>query len=214
MDYSNKPINYNFGLDIDELIRVRETSKYNLIQSKMTLLESGAKTITNGELSALPSLNKEEYIKCSNQEFYWEAEYKDGSILKQFEGTKQHHYGNIDFDKLKVIKWVSNFIVETSNVDKRIIISLDWESGSWSFYNGLVPQEVKNLLWDNNEFLVNDNKKLILKMVKRESQSVGFPSNTISETTRYYRYILGWESKNKKIVLCIEPNGYTHLWHE
>jgi hypothetical protein len=171
----------------------------------------GAKTFTNGELSALPNLDVEKYEKCRNQEFVWEAEYDDGSVLKQFDGAKQHHYGNIEQEKLKLIRWVSLFVVDTSNVDKRVIVSLDWKTGLWSFYNGIVSQELRAMV--ANGFSL-DKPKLILKMVKRESAGVGFPGAVVNEITRYNRYILGWEAGGNKVILCTEPNGYTHLWHE
>ncbi len=208
----DKPINYNHGLDVDEAIRLRETSRYNLTQAKMTLLKMGVKTVSEGHLQALPNLDVEKYEKCCFQEFSWEAEYEDGSVLKQFEGAKQHHYGNIEQDKLKLIRWVSHFVTDTSNEEKRVLVTLDWKTGLWSFFNGFVPQEVKAAVAEG--FAGEIKPKLILKMVKRESASVGFPGNAVNELTRYYRYILGWEGGDKKIILCVEPNGYTHLWHE
>ena len=212
MDYSQKPIDYNFGLDVDDMIRLRETSKFNLTSAKMALLNAGVKTITDGILQALPNLDVEKYEKCNFQEFSWEAEYEDGSVLKQFEGAKQHHYGNIEQDKLKTLRWVSHFVVETSNEDKRVIVTLDWKTGLWSFYNGLVLQEVKAAVAEG--FPAGITPKLILKMVKRESSGVGFPGAAVSEVTRYNRYILGWEAGDTKVLLCVEPNGYIHFWHD
>lgn len=215
MDYSQKPKDFNFGLDVDEAIRLRETSRYNLTQAKMALLKMGVKTVSDGQLNALPNLDVDKYTKSCNQEFSWEAEYEDGSILTQFEGAKQHHYGNIEQDKLKFIRWVSHFVAETSNTEKRVMVTLDWKTGLWSFVNGFVLQEVKGEVAEGFGVTTIDFRpKLILKMVKRESQGVEFPGSAVGEIARYYRYILGWEAGDNKVILCVEPNGYTHLWHE
>lgn len=212
MDYSNIPSKHNFGEDIDNLIRIRENARYNFAKSKSELIDLGAKTYSNGVLTALPNLDVAKYEKCKYQEFCWEAEYTDGTVIKQFQGDKEHHFGDIDPLLLSTISWVSNFASDTSNLEKRVIVTLDWKTGKFIFMNGLALGEVRNVS-DAGFPNIEGEKKLILKMVKRESSGVSSGTDTISEMTRYYRYLLGWEFGEEKIILCIEPNGYTHLWH-
>lgn len=212
MDYSTLPSQHNFGQDIDDAIRVRESSKYNLSVAKMKLLELGAKTFSGGELVAsLPNLDVEEYLRCNYQEFQWEAVMRDGSVLKQFQGDKQHHFGHIDQKELVELRWVSNFTTDTSNQEKRVVVALNWTTGKFTFTNGLALGEVRNV---SDAGFPEGERKLILKMVKRESTGVSFQDGDASEVTRYNRYILGWEAGDQKVILCVEPNGYTHLWHQ
>lgn len=135
-----KLLNYDYGKDVDSLIRIKDRAKIDLVKSKMSLLELGVKTEKDGVLSHLPGLNIQKYSDWQNQEFAWEAEYKDGTILRQFEGKKQNHYGNIDQTKLKIFRWISAFDWATDSPDKRVIVSLDIETGKFEFFNSFCPQ--------------------------------------------------------------------------
>lgn len=208
--YQSVPSNHNFGLEVDDMIKRKEEAKLTLMRSKLVLLDMGVKALVDGQLIHLPNLDVEAYKKCANQEFAWEAEYLDGSVLKQFGDGKQHHYGNIDQAQLKEIRWVSNFSDDTSNADKRVILTLDWKTGTFSLLNGFVMQDIRALFGEGQE----GDKKLILKMVKRQSVSVDIQTQVQGEALFYNRYLLGWEVADTKRLLCIEPNGYVHLWHE
>lgn len=207
----------DFGKDIDSLIRIRDQAKMDLARSRMKLIEMGAKTVKDGMVTHLPGLNIDKFASCENQEFYWEAEYEDGSVIRQFEGKKQHHYGHIDQQRLKYFRWVSTFDYPTDNEDKRVIISLNFKDGRFEFYNGIVPQETRAEVL-NGYPSISFEPKLILKAVKRASTSHSFPDGGIDEVTYYNRFLIGWENlpgsatKGKRI-LCIEPNGFVHLWH-
>jgi hypothetical protein len=221
-------------MSIDELIKTQAQAKSATETARKELAECGVKRFVNGVLSLndLPNnhgqiLDVDAYTKCKNQEFVWEAEYKDGTILKQFDGKKEKNLGNINQDKLKLIRWVSNFSWGTDNEEKRVIVTLDWITGLWSFHNGLVSQEVRAAVM--NGFPKEIKPKLVLIMRKQPSFSAGVVGNEVTptgESWQYNRYILGWGTeevdvvndkgeKMKKVILeaaiCIEPNGGVHL---
>lgn len=205
MDFSSFPEKHNYGQLVDTLLQIKMRSRMDLTRSNIDLLELGAKTFTQDGVSCLPNLDLEKYLACNYQEFVWEAEYQDGTILKQFQGDRQHHFGHIDQDKLKFLRWVSLFTVDTSNADKRVIVTLDWETGKFSFYNGLVGQETRTI---GDKGFSGEKPKLVLKMVKRESSTVGIDSSSGGEVVRFNRYLLGYEGA----MICVEPNGNIHLW--
>lgn len=209
--YKPEHLDKDFGKQIDSLIKIKQSAKFNLITSSTELLQMGVKIFNGDKLSTLPGLNIESYQKCAMQEFVWEAEFDDGSIVKQFQGEAQHHFGHIDQSKLKVFRWVSLFDCETENADKRAIVELDFKTGKFVFLNGFVPQEVRAGVDDI--YPENEAPKLIMKMVKRESNVVNYPEGSISEVMKYNRYLIGWETKSKKTLLCVEPNGFVHYWH-
>ncbi len=211
----NEDMKKDFGKDVESLIRICDQAKMDLTKSRMGLLEMGVKVVKDGVLAHLPGLDIGKYEKCNNQEFYWEAEFKDGRILKQFEGSKQFHYGHIDQSQLKLFRWVSNFSYQTANEDKRVIVTLDFETGKFSFHNGMCPQEVRGEVesgYPVGEFV----PKLILKVVRRTSTSLSYPDGEIDEVAYYNRYLIGWENSQEskvagKRILVIEPNGFIHL---
>lgn len=212
----NTDIKFNFGIEIDEAINLRESSKTNLMRANFKLIDLGAVNMIGDSIFANPRLNLKEYKKCNNQEFQWQAWYSDGFVINQYEEDEaetERTFADIDFTRLVRIHWSSNFETETDNDDKRVIISLDWTTGLFSFYNGITPQEVKETVLDASEFMKAEEKKLILKMVKRVSQTASLNPNAPVEVTLYNRYLLGYETAEKKVIICIEPNGYVHLWH-
>lgn len=211
MDYSLIPEGFDFGVEIDNTIKVREAGRYNFERAKMRLLELGAKNVVDGQLISAPGLDVEAYEASQQLEFTWEAEHLGGALIRQFQGKKQHHFGDIDQSKLLTIRWISNFSVDTSNADKRAIVSLDFKTGKFTFHNGFVPQFVRNVA---DEGFVGQNPKLILKFIRRSSVGVSFKEGQVVEETRYNRFLLGWETDAKKVVLCIEPNGYIHTWNK
>lgn len=208
-------LNRNYGVDIDNHIKVRDRAKLDLSQSRTGLINMGAQLVIGDQLFCTPSMDMRKFFACNNQEFSWEAEYEDGTLLKQFSGKEQLHYGNIDQSKLKEIRWVSNFDYETANTEKRVIISLNFKTGVFTFTNGFAPQEIRGISFQ--EFKAGFVPKLVLKMIKRTSTSVGFIDGNVEEVMYYNRFLLGWESAQgsayvEKKVLCIEPNGFVHSW--
>lgn len=212
--YESQSLNHNFGTDVDELVKIKEASKINLSRTRIALLDAGVKVISNGELIHLPNLDVAAFQRCNNQEFSWEVEYKDGSILKQFDGNERHDYSHINHAELKEIRWISNFADDTSNKEKRVVFTMDWATGTFSLLNGGVLQFCRAAF--GKGYIPGANQKLILKMVKRQSVSVDISSQQQGEVTLYNRYLLGWEDTalKAKTLFCVEPNGYVHLWHE
>lgn len=210
---------------IDDLIKDQVRGEVLTQAARKELAEAGVKTFINGELvfgveNDLPHkhgqiLNIGDYRRCKNQEFYWEAEYLDGTLIKQFEGDVENHLGNIDQTQLKLIRWVSNFTWGTDNKEKRVIVTLDWATGMFDFQNGLVPQEVRAALMLGFKMVEKDvAAHLILKMRKMVSGEAGVDSGKVTPTGRmwlYNRFILGWEVRDTKLAVCIEPNGYINL---
>lgn len=202
-------------MTIDELIKTREEAKINLARSTRELFIRGVKIGRNstGEISLPSSYDKYlDKYEHSNSEFEWEVEYLDGTILKQYD-KKESCYKDINQSKLKSVSWISNFTDYSDNLEKRVIVTLDFERGKFTFINGFCPQNIK---WDlEKEFLVKD-KTLHLLARKRNSFSVGMLN--IEEELRgwvdfndeyylYNRYYLGIRSPEGDKVLCISPMG-------
>ena len=209
MDYTKFEEKHNFGDTVDKLINDRQLARMVLMKSEVGLLELGVKTFKGEVVKAMPNLDKAKYEAHNCQEFSWEAEYVDGTILKQFQGKKEHHFKHIDQDKLKYLRWVSNFVTDTSNEEKRVIATMSWEDGTFNFLNGIISQECRMA----GSVAFSNNPKLIMKMVNRESSVGGFAGDE-PEIMRYNRYILGWQTESMKQIMCIEPNGRVHIWHE
>ena len=210
------------GEKVDQLIRRRESAKFDLAQTTKQLLEYGVKLgrQETGEItcpsSFAPYLDR--FESNGNLEFLWEAHYKDGGSLLQWEGTVEHTYMDIDLERLKELRLVSLFDYPTTNTEKRIIVTLHWETGIITFLNGLIPQDI----WAYcSQPCSTKPLKLILK--KRLRRSVNTPINTSSELFPYYtstdefylynRWIFGWQvmgSKEKK-VLVVNPNGTVEI---
>lgn len=216
MDYQSiigdGSVNRNFGEDIDRLISVLQGAQRDIVLAQSALLTAGVKSVKDGQMNYMPGLNVERFFACGNQEFYWEAEYLDGTVIRQYEGKVQKNFAHIDQSKLKLVRWVSNFDGETDSAERRVIVSLDFIAGTFEFTNGFVPQEVRGELL-KVAGVGPDAPKLILKMVKRMSTSLTFPSGGVDTLFHYRRYLIGFEGAGRKVVLCVEPNGFTHLWH-
>lgn len=210
----------DMGGVVDAAINKRDTAQVDLIQSKMQLLELGVKTIEGDQIFHMPGLNLDRFMEWNRQEFSWEAEYEDGKVIRQFEKNgKQHHYGHIDQEKLVKFRWVSCFDYATANEDKRVIVEVDLKTGEFNLHNGSIDMSLKNFLWEDARSIRDSfkNPKLIMKMIRRESNTYSFPDGEHSSIALYNRYLIGYESSKEseakfKRVLCIEPNGVTHFW--
>lgn len=202
-------------MTIDELIKTREEAKVNLARSTRELFIRGVKIGRNstGEISLPASFDKylDKYER-SNSEFEWEAEYFDGTILKQYDKTEKC-YKDIDQSKLKSISYISNFVYPTDNREKRIVITLDFERGAFTFMNGFCPQEIK---WELEKEFKPKEKTLHLLARKRNSFSIG--QINVEEELRpwidikdeyymYNRYILGIRSPEGDKIISISPIG-------
>ncbi len=212
----------NINKQIDTLLQKRQQGMLDYSNSTHELVELGVKigNKIDGDLtipsSFQPYLDK---YNVSNLEFEWEAEYNDGSKIKQFEGDEEHNFSHIDQAKLKNIAFVSNFNWPTDNIEKRIIVRLNWITGMFELMNGFASQEVKNRICLEE---IEGEKKLILFTRKRMSSAQGYigekNANLIpmmEEVFYYNNFILGYEVSGvgKKVVI-IRPNGIIELFEE
>lgn len=214
-EFDPENLNKNYGLEIDEMVKLKHEAKLNLVKASGRLLEMGAKLLIDGMVNGQPGLDVEQYKKWNFQEFAWEAVGKDGLITKQFEndGT-QNHFGNIDQDNLSKFYWHSCFKTETDNNIREVVVTLDFKTGKFEFLNGQVPQAIRadaDIGYPMDFAGLEVKPKLIMKMVKRNSETVSLSGN-VSEVMKYNRYLIGWEIGAVKRLFCVEPNGLVHYW--
>jgi hypothetical protein len=211
------------GEKVDNLIRRRESAKLELANTTKQLLEFGVKLghQDTGEITCPASFAPylAQFEGNGNLEFLWEATYKDGGSLLQWEGTVEHNYTDIDLERLKELRLVSLFDYPTTNTEKRIVITLFWDTGIITFYNGLIPQDI----WAYCSQPRPSGKQLKLVLKKRLRRSVNTTLDPKSDLFPYYtstdefylynRWIFGWQvigSKEKR-VLVINPNGEVEI---
>lgn len=141
------------------------------------------------------------------QDFEWKAIYEDGTELDQY-GDEEHHFGDIDQTRLAKVLFIGNFEIDTSNIEKRPIVTLDFKTGLFDFWN-CGPMEVRGKL-------VNPcpgEKKLIMFRRVRETFAAGAGGKTkgielTGDKIVYIRYYLGYETKDgRKAIVCIYPNS-------
>jgi len=205
----------DIGKIVDKYIKQRVSALNQLIKAENELAKLGVKFGVLDE-NGIPSFELgDNYLPTflyHLQEYEWEAVYKDGTILRQYGVDGEHHFGDIDQENLKEIRYISNFEYPTDNKEKRIILTLDWETGKFDLLNGLLkPADDRAKL--SRE--VKGKKKLILFRRIRYGQMLGttnaegnlvtpFPTD---EIYFYKRYYLGYETKDRKILICLYPNG-------
>ena len=203
----------DIGKIVDKNIKERTNALNQLAGAESELAQLGVKFGILGD-DGIPTLELgDNYLPQFTyhlEEFEWEAEYKDGSKLRQYDITGDHHFGQIKQDQLKSIKYISNFEYPTDNKEKRIILTLDWETGKFELLNGLMNADDKGKIIRE----IKGEKKLILFKRIRVGQMLGlvngdklvqpFPTN---EVYFYKRYFLGYETQERKILVCLYPNG-------
>jgi len=212
----------NINKKIDELLQIRQDAMVNYARSTSSLIDLGVK-IKNKETddttlpaSFEPFLDK---YNISNLEFEWEVRYKDGSVLRQFEGTDERKFSQINLEKIESVSFISNFNWPSeAGTDPRIIVTLDWETGLFTFRNGFASQDVRAVACMNP---LEGEKKLILFAKKRFSSSSGeindqyrefFPFE--DEIFYYNRFILGYETNSGIKALIISPNGNIDIFEK
>jgi len=197
------------GKEVDDNIRERMNLINSLIKVNKKLTEEGVK-IGNIGNDGIPEfevgLNYLPQFVYHLEEYEWEAVYDDGSVLRQHDLGGDNHYSNIDQKRLKEVRLISNFTTETDNQEKRMIVTLDWKTGKFKILNGRVGIDDRNIveMIENNE-----EKKLILFRRVRFGQTLEL-GEKITETPEVYfykRYFIGYENSDKKIIICLYPNG-------
>jgi hypothetical protein len=193
---------------IDEFLKIRRQSLYDLEKAIEGLYAMGVRFHTPGE-DGLPEISAAQNLlpryEFTLEDFEWKAIFDDGSEMDQF-GEEEHHFGNIDQKKLAKLMYISNFEIDTSNVEKRAIITLDFKNGTFDFLN-CGPMEVRGKLTTP----CTDEKKLILFKRRRETFTASVEGKTkellpTGEKITYTRYYLGYETPSRKVVICIYPN--------
>lgn len=205
---------------IDELLQARQNGAYTYAKSTKEILDLGVKVMlgSTGDMPVPASYNDHlNKFNRSNLEFEWLAKY-DGSRpdTAQFDELgKESHFGEIDQSKLKSVSYISNFNWPTDNAEKRVIVTLNMDSGLFDFMNGFIPQEIKGQLLEP----VPGPKKLILLAKRRQSATMGELAPELQEFHPptdeiffYNRFLLGFETETKKRVLLIQPNGEISVW--
>ena len=194
---------------IDGFLKIRRQSLYDLEKAIEGIYEMGVRFFvpTAGgvpEISCAQNLLPR--FEFTLEDFEWKAIYEDGTELDQY-GKEQSHFGNIDQSKLAKLQYISNFEILTQNPEKRLIITLDFKKGTFDFWNcgeqGLRAELTKPC---------EGKKKLILFKRKREDFTVSVAGKTkevnpTGERFTYTRYYLGFETKDKKVIVVIYPNG-------
>jgi len=205
---------------IDNLLQKRQEGMFNFSNSTKELLGMGVKIgkRSSGDITVPGSFSQFlEKFNVSNLEFEWKVNYNDGSVLNQFEGENQNHFGNIDLSKIKSVEQISNFIWPTDMQEKRIIVRLNWETGLFEFINGFASQDVRAKCCVSP---LPGEKKLILFNKKRESSAMGELSNESEEFANmadesffYNRFVIGYEVPGgEKMAVIVEPNGDIKLF--
>jgi len=211
------------GEKVDSLVRRRESAKFELAKTTKQLLEAGVKIghQETGRITCPASFSPylEQYEKYGNLEFLWEARYKDGGTLNQWEGSVEHLWTDIDQKRLKELRLVSLFDYPTTNQEKRQIITLHWETGVITFLNGIIPQDIKGYCATPRP----KGKSIQLVLKKRLRRSFNTPVDpnsdllpyftSIDEFYLYNRWIFGWQvkgSKQKKVII-VNPNGEVEI---
>ena len=198
------------GNRIDSAIRARVDHLSAIIKIEKELAKDGVKFGQTGE-DGVPTFevgpNYLPNFLHHLEEFEWEVYYKDGTVLRQYDIGGVNHYGNIRQENVKRIRYVSNFEGENDNADRRVVLTLDWETGKFDVLNGQVSPEDRNLLASTGEA---GTKKLILFKRVRFGQTMDVGVETPMPTGEVYfykRYFLGYETEKNKVLICLYPNG-------
>lgn len=197
------------GKIVDQHIRERVEAMKQLLKAEKELGKLGVK-IGNVNEDGLPEFevgpNYLPQFAYHLEEYEWEAIYKDKTSLRQHDIGGDHHYGNIDQEKLKEIRYISNFYGENDNQERRVIATLNWISGKFDLLNATISPEDRA---KTDEQAEADKKKLILfKRVRfGQTMEIGERIKPTPEVYFYKRYFLGYETKDKKFIICLFPNG-------
>lgn len=202
---------------IDQLLQQKQDGMYNYAKALKGIVDLGVKVGSQqtGEIVVPVSFNRylDKYNR-SNLEFEWVATFIDNRPpLYQFGPEEEHHFGDIDQSKLKAISWISNFDWPTDNIEKRVIVTLDFSTGKFEFLNGFISQEDRGALLEPAT-----PKQLILAIKRRVSPYTGGLSPELAEyhgptdeIFYYNRFKLGFKTEGGEKIVLIQPNGTINL---
>jgi hypothetical protein len=178
------------------------------------LYAMGVRFVTISGEDGLPEISAAQNLlpryEQTLEDWEWKAIYTDGQELDQY-GDKESHYGDIDQSRLDKIMLISNFDIDTSNQEKRMIITLNFKSGTFEFLN-CGPMEVRDKLTVE----VPGEKKLIFFTRRRKDFTAGVDKDSkmlepTGEEIAYNRSYLGYECGDKKVVIIAYPNGEVEI---
>jgi len=194
---------------IDNLLKIRRQSLYDLEKAIEGLYDMGVRFFTPSE-DGVPGISASQNLlpryEQTLDDFEWKAIYNDGTELDE-NGIKENCFKDIDQSKLDKILLISNFDIDTTNQEKRLVITMNFKDGTYEFLN-CGPMEVRGKLTTP----CLGDKKLILFKRHRESFTAGVDTKSklltpTGEKITYKRYYLGWETPDKKVLICAYPNG-------
>lgn len=198
------------GKIVNELINGRSDNLNKIINAEKELAKLGVKFGQVGD-DGVPtfevSSNYLPQFLHHLEEYEWEVLYQDGSILRQHDINGDNHYGNIKQEAIKRVRLISNFEISTDNQERRVIITLDWETGKFDILNGQMDIDDRNTVAITEE---SGQKKLILFKRVRFGQTMNIAGEKPIPTGEVYFYkrnYIGYETNNKKILLCLYPDG-------
>lgn len=198
---------------IDTVLQKRQRAFYDFHQSTEELVALGVKTKDSiSKTIGLPeSFSK--YLTQYNQsqlEFEWIVEYKNGGVLAEFKDGASFNFSHIELNKVKKVSLVSNFDWATDSEIKRVVVSLDMDTGMFEFTNGFVSQDIRAALSKGEKA----NKKLILFKRRRASalSGEGGIGIVLNEEYIFNQFVLAYEVGGKKIGVIVAPNGVVNLF--
>lgn len=195
---------------IDTFLAMRKQATEMIEKAVTGLYEMGVRFYQASEEGGAPEVSAAQNLlpryEATLQDFEWKAIYEDGTDLDQY-GEEEHHFGDIDQSQLAKVLFIGNFEIDTSNIEKRPIVTLDLKTGLFEFWN-CGPMDVRGKLANP----CPGDKKLILFRRVRETFAAGAGGKTkgieiTGDKIVYIRYYLGFETTNRKVLICIYPNG-------
>jgi hypothetical protein len=199
----------NVNQKIDEFLKIKRQSLYDLEKAMKGLQDMGVRSFIPGS-DGVPEISTSQKLlpryELTLEDWEWKAIYNDGTELNE-NGKVKLHFGNIDQNRLEKIMLISNFEIDTSNQEKRLIVTLNFKDGTYDFLN-CGSMEVRGKLTTP----CLERKKLILFKRNRESFTAGVDAQSkaltpTGEKITYKRYYLGYQLQTKVVLICAYPNG-------
>jgi hypothetical protein len=206
-----------YNKQLDDYLKQRRRGLNDIEESEKGILAMGATLVSIGS-DGIPELSSSmkliDRYQDTLESWEWKAIYNDGTELDQY-GEIDSDFGDIDQSKLDKLMFISNFEIDTINLEKRMTITLNVNDGTFEFLN-CGPMEIRAKL----SVPVTEPKKLILFKTVRDSFTAGVDPDSkrfepTGEKVLYRRYYLGYETPikaevgqhYKKVLVCAYPNG-------
>ncbi len=209
----------NINKKLDRLLRQRRRAIQDLESATEGIFDMGVRIFEptpEGVPNIIAGQNLIPRYEVTLEDYEWQVEFEDGEVMDQYEKGEQHHFGDImDKDKeIKQVRYISNFETHSQAEEKRIIVTLNFDDGTFKFWNAGGP-DIKHELSKP----IEGEKKLILFKRRRETvavqaNSTGMKMADKGQKTLYTRYYLGFETDDEKRIVCCYPNGEIRISRE